>query len=58
MQNTNTCQPVRLPEEFTVVDHAVQDALRAACDLLRERGVGACVTVTLVDGRELSRDNH
>ena len=56
--DTNTTKHSRHPSEFTAEDHAVQDALVVALALLKERGFHACVTVTLANGREVSRDNH
>lgn len=58
--NTNTQTAAHLPrfsEDFTPEHHATQDALAAALAVLKSRGLRAEVTVRVLDGREVSRDN-
>ena len=56
--NTQTADHLpRFSEDFTPEHHAAQDALAAALAVLKSRGLRAEVTVKVLGGREVSRDN-
>ncbi len=55
--NQNVFHLHRFSEEFTLEQQATEDALAAALAVLKFRGVRAEVTVKVLGGREVSRDN-